>query len=141
MLIKVYEGERIRTIDNHLIGIFEFTGILPEPRGVPQIEVTFDIDVNGNLNVSAVDKATGKSNKITINNKLRLSKEESERKQMTTILSARDKLISQLASSSIGSIILFPVFSKKWINDYQSDNDDTIGALESIKSRVGIKIL
>ncbi|RGB24736.1 hypothetical protein C1646_735002 [Rhizophagus diaphanus] len=50
MLIKVYEGERIRTIDNHLIGIFEFTGILPEPRGVPQIEVTFDIDVNGNLN-------------------------------------------------------------------------------------------
>ncbi|CAB4405229.1 unnamed protein product [Rhizophagus irregularis] len=119
MLIKVYE----------------------EPRGVPQIEVTFDIDVNGNLNVSAVDKATGKSNKITINNKRRLSKEESERKQMTTILSARDKLISQLASSSIGSIILFPVFSKKWINDYQSENDDdTIGALESIK-RVGIKIL
>ncbi|POG70557.1 70 kDa heat shock protein 1 [Rhizophagus irregularis DAOM 181602=DAOM 197198] len=141
MLIKVYEGECIRTIDNHLIGIFEFTGILPEPRGVPQIEVTFDIDVNGNLNVSAVDKATGKSNKITINNKLRLSKEESERKQMTTILSARDKLISQLASSSIGSIILFPVFSKKWINDYQSDNDDTIGALESIKSNNTLEII
>merc|ERR1719318_1404633 len=68
------------TKDNHLLGKFELTGIPPAPRGVPQIEVTFDIDANGILNVSAVDKSTGKENKITItNDKGRLSKEEIER--------------------------------------------------------------
>ena len=56
------------TKDNHLLGKFELTGIPPAPRGVPQIEVTFDIDANGILNVSAVDKSTGKENKITITN-------------------------------------------------------------------------
>ena len=56
------------TKDNNLLGKFELTGIPPAPRGVPQIEVTFDIDANGILNVSAVDKSTGKENKITITN-------------------------------------------------------------------------
>jgi len=80
VLIQVYEGERTRTRDNNLLGKFELTGIPPAPRGVPQIEVTFDIDANGILNVSAVDKTTGRSNKITItNDKGRLSKEEIER--------------------------------------------------------------
>jgi len=80
VLIQVYEGERAMTKDNHLLGKFELTGIPPAPRGVPQIEVTFDIDANGILNVSAVDKSTGKENKITItNDKGRLSKEEIER--------------------------------------------------------------
>jgi heat shock protein 1/8 len=80
VLIQVYEGERARTRDNNLLGKFELTGIPPAPRGVPQIEVTFDIDANGILNVSAVDKTTGRSNKITItNDKGRLSKEEIER--------------------------------------------------------------
>ncbi|KAM9394370.1 heat shock 70 kDa protein 1 [Pholidichthys leucotaenia] len=80
VLIQVYEGERAMTKDNNLLGKFELTGIPPAPRGVPQIEVTFDIDVNGILNVSAVDKSTGKENKITItNDKGRLSKEEIER--------------------------------------------------------------
>ncbi|KAI2666371.1 Heat shock 70 kDa protein [Labeo rohita] len=80
VLIQVYEGERAMTKDNNLLGKFELTGITPAPRGVPQIEVTFDIDVNGILNVSAVDKSTGKENKITItNDKGRLSKEEIER--------------------------------------------------------------
>ncbi|ORY98446.1 hsp71-like protein [Syncephalastrum racemosum] len=80
VLIQVYEGERARTKDNNLLGKFELTGIPPAPRGVPQIEVTFDVDANGILNVSAVDKTTGKSNKITItNDKGRLSKEEIER--------------------------------------------------------------
>jgi len=80
VLIQVYEGERARTKDNNLLGKFELTGIPPAPRGVPQIEVTFDIDANGILNVSAVEKGTGKSNKITItNDKGRLSKEEIER--------------------------------------------------------------
>merc|ERR1719516_395371 len=68
------------TKDNHLLGKFDLTGIPPAPRGVPQIEVTFDIDANGILNVSACDKSTEKQNKITItNDKGRLSKEEIER--------------------------------------------------------------
>lgn len=80
VLIQVFEGERSRTKDNNLLGKFELTGIPPAPRGVPQIEVTFDIDANGILNVSACDKSTGKSSKITItNDKGRLSKEEIER--------------------------------------------------------------
>ena len=80
VLIQVYEGERARTKDNNLLGKFELSGIPPAPRGVPQIEVTFDIDANGILNISASDKTTGKSNRITItNDKGRLSKEEIER--------------------------------------------------------------
>merc|ERR1712106_1119323 len=78
--IQVYEGERAMTKDNHLLGKFDLTGIPPAPRGVPQIEVTFDIDANGILNVSACDKSTGKQNKITItNDQGRLSKDEIER--------------------------------------------------------------
>ncbi|CAF2479241.1 unnamed protein product [Rotaria sp. Silwood2] len=78
--IKVFEGERSMTRDNHLLGNFELSGIPPAPRGVPQIEVTFDIDANGILNVSAVDKSTGRENKITItNDKGRLSKDDIER--------------------------------------------------------------
>merc|ERR1719228_2132450 len=80
VLIQVYEGERAMTKDNNLLGKFELTGLPPAPRGVPQIEVTFDIDANGILNVSAVDKSTGKENKITItSDKGRLSKDEIER--------------------------------------------------------------
>ncbi|KFA61137.1 hypothetical protein S40285_02210 [Stachybotrys chlorohalonatus IBT 40285] len=80
VLIQVYEGERQRTKDNNLLGKFELTGIPPAPRGVPQIEVTFDVDANGIINVSAVEKGTGKSNKIVItNDKGRLSKEDIER--------------------------------------------------------------
>jgi heat shock protein 1/8 len=80
VLIQVYEGERSMTRDNNLLGKFELTGIPPAPRGVPQIEVTFDIDANGILNVSAEDKTTGNKNRITItNDKGRLSKEDIER--------------------------------------------------------------
>ncbi|KAF6779974.1 hypothetical protein AHF37_00586 [Paragonimus kellicotti] len=80
VLIQVYEGERAMTRDNNLLGKFELSGIPPAPRGVPQIEVTFDIDANGILNVSAVDKSTGRQNKITItNDKGRLSKADIER--------------------------------------------------------------
>ena len=68
------------TKDNHILGKFNLDGVPPAPRGVPQIEVTFDIDANGILNVSACDKGTGKQNKITItNDKGRLSKEEIEK--------------------------------------------------------------
>lgn len=80
VLIQVYEGERARTKDNNLLGKFELSGIPPAPRGVPQIEVTFDVDANAILNVSAADKTTGRSEKITItNDKGRLSKEDIER--------------------------------------------------------------
>jgi len=80
VLIQVFEGERAMTKDNNLLGKFELTGIPPAPRGVPQIEVTFDIDANGILNVTAIEKSTGKENKITItNDKGRLSKEDIER--------------------------------------------------------------
>jgi L1 cell adhesion molecule like protein len=77
--IQIFEGERSRTKDNHKLGTFNLTGIPPAPRGVPQIEVTFDLDANGILNVSAEDKKTGNKNKITItNDQGRLSKDEIE---------------------------------------------------------------
>ena len=80
VLIQVFEGERSMTKDNHLLGKFELSGIPPAPRGVPQIEVTFEIDANGILQVSAEDKGTGKAEKITITaEKGRLSAEDIER--------------------------------------------------------------
>ena len=80
VLIQVFEGERTRTRDNNLMGKFELSGIPPAPRGVPQIEVTFDMDANGIMNVSALEKGTGKTNKIVItNDKGRLSKDDIER--------------------------------------------------------------
>lgn len=80
VLIQVFEGERSMTRDNNLLGKFELSGIPPAPRGTPQIEVTFDIDANGILNVTAEDKSTKKRNQITItNDKGRLSKEDIDR--------------------------------------------------------------
>merc|ERR1712213_251957 len=80
VLIQIFEGERSMTKDNNSLGKFELSGIPPAPRGVPQIEVTFDIDANGILNVSATEKSTGKEQKITItNDKGRLSRDEIER--------------------------------------------------------------
>jgi L1 cell adhesion molecule like protein len=80
VLIQVYEGERAMTRDNRHLGKFQLDGIPPMPRGVPQIEVSFDIDANGILNVSASEKSSGKSQKITITNeKGRLSKDDIER--------------------------------------------------------------
>mmetsp|Transcript_11277 Transcript_11277/g.21276 ORF Transcript_11277/g.21276 Transcript_11277/m.21276 type:complete len:655 (+) Transcript_11277:162-2126(+) len=80
VLIQVFEGERSMTRDNNLLGKFNLDGIPPMPRGQPQIDVCFDIDANGILNVSALEKSTGKENKITItNDKGRLSQDEIER--------------------------------------------------------------
>ena len=80
VLIQVFEGERAMTKDNNLLGKFHLDGIPPAPRCVPQIEVTFDIDANGILNVTAAEKATGKSSQITITNeKGRLSQSEIDR--------------------------------------------------------------
>jgi endoplasmic reticulum chaperone BiP len=80
LFLQVFEGERPMTKDNHQLGKFDLTGIPPAPRGVPQIEVTFEIDVNGILHVTAEDKGTGNKNKITItNDHNRLSPEDIER--------------------------------------------------------------
>lgn len=80
VLIQVFEGERAKTVDNHLLGTFELEGIPPARRGVPQIEVSFDVDVNGILSVSAMDKATNNQKSIVItNDKGRLSREEIDR--------------------------------------------------------------
>lgn len=80
MSIQVYEGERAMTKDNHKLGQFDLNGIPPPPRGTPQIEVTFEVDANGILNVAAEDKGTGKKEKITITaEKGRLSQDDIER--------------------------------------------------------------
>jgi heat shock protein 1/8 len=80
VLVQVFEGERAMTKDCNLLGKFQLEGIPPMPRGTPQIEITYDVDANGILNVSACEKSTGKSNKITItNDKGRLSQEEIDR--------------------------------------------------------------
>merc|ERR1712051_346143 len=95
--IQVYEGERSMTKDNHLLGQFELTGIPPAPRGTPQIEVTFEVDANGILQVSAEDKGTGKKEQITITaEKGRLSEEEIERMVKEAELYAEeDKLVKE----------------------------------------------
>jgi molecular chaperone DnaK len=77
--IKVYQGERAMAADNRLLGVFQLVGIPPAPRGIPQIEVTFDIDANGILNVTAKDRATGNEQKITITSSSGLTKEEVEK--------------------------------------------------------------
>ena len=77
--IKVYQGERAMAADNKLLGVFQLVGIPPAPRGIPQVEVTFDIDANGIINVSARDKATNNEQKITITSSSGLSKEEVEK--------------------------------------------------------------
>jgi molecular chaperone DnaK len=77
--IKVYQGERGMAGDNRLLGVFQLVGIPPAPRGIPQVEVTFDIDANGILNVSAKDRATSNEQKITISSSSGLSKEEVEK--------------------------------------------------------------
>jgi molecular chaperone DnaK len=77
--IKVFQGERAMAKDNRLLGVFQLVGIPPAPRGVPQVEVTFDIDANGILNVTAKDRATNNEQKITITSSSGLSKDEVEK--------------------------------------------------------------
>jgi molecular chaperone DnaK len=77
--IKTYQGERAMARDNRLLGVFQLVGIPPAPRGIPQVEVTFDIDANGILNVTAKDRATNNEQKITITSSSGLSKDEVEK--------------------------------------------------------------
>ncbi|GCB86079.1 hypothetical protein scyTo_0026729, partial [Scyliorhinus torazame] len=123
VLIQVYEGERAMTKDNNLLGKFELSGIAPAPRGVPQIEVTFDIDANGILNVSAVDKSTGKTNKITISNdKGRLSKEEIERMvQEAERYKSQDEVQRQRIAAK-NSLESYAFNVKSWVEDVSVKN-------------------
>eukprot|EP00612_Vaucheria_litorea_P008766 CAMPEP_0171478330 /NCGR_PEP_ID=MMETSP0946-20130122/4716_1 /TAXON_ID=109269 /ORGANISM="Vaucheria litorea, Strain CCMP2940" /LENGTH=636 /DNA_ID=CAMNT_0012008951 /DNA_START=77 /DNA_END=1987 /DNA_ORIENTATION=+ len=104
VLIQVFEGERSMTKDNNLLGKFHLDGIPPMPRGVPQIEVTYDLDANGILNVSAVEKSTGKENKITItNDKGRLSQEDIERMvQEAEEYAEEDRLVKEKIEAKNG---------------------------------------
>ena len=88
--IKVFQGERSMANDNRLLGVFQLVGIPPAPRGIPQVEVTFDIDANGILNVSAKDKATSKEQKITITSSSGLSAEEIEKMAKAAEMNAAD---------------------------------------------------
>merc|ERR1711992_158789 len=101
------------TRDNHMLDKFDLTGIPPAPRGVPQIEVTFDVDANGILNVSAADKSSGKSQKITItNDKGRLSKEEI------------DKMKGKISESDLKTISDKCEETIKWLDQNQSAEVD-----------------
>ena len=132
--IQVYEGERAMTKDNNLLGRFELNGIPLAPRGVPQIEVFFDIDANGILNVSAVDKSTGKSNKITItNDKGRLSKEDIDRmvNDAEKYKEEDDKQKEKIAARNKLESYVFSV--KQALNDASdklSDNDKELANKE-----------
>jgi len=104
VLIQVYEGERAMSKDNNLLGNFELSGIPPMPRGVPKVEVTFEVDANGIMNVTAKDETTGKSNKITIKNeKGRLSEQE-----IQTMLKKAEEMKKQ-DEEQVGK-----VSAKKW---------------------------
>merc|ERR1712023_608203 len=95
--IQVYEGERKMTKDNNKLGEFHLDGIPPAPRGVPRIEVTFDVDANGILNVGAKDKTTGKENQITITNeKGRLSKDDIDRMVQEAEQSANEDKVKEI---------------------------------------------
>jgi heat shock protein 1/8 len=102
--IRVFQGERQFVRDNTLLGQFRLEGIPPMPRGVPQLEITYDIDANGILNVSAMEKSSGKSNKITITNENnRLSKDDIERMvQDAEKFAAEDKLKAERVEAKNG---------------------------------------
>ncbi|KAF5352939.1 hypothetical protein D9758_007870 [Tetrapyrgos nigripes] len=118
VLIQVYEGERTLTKDNNLLGKFELSGIPPAPRGVPQIEVTFEIDANGIMKVAAADKGTGKSESITITNeKGRLSQEEIDRMVAEAEQFAAEDEVQRKRIEALNSISSFVFGLRTQIND------------------------
>jgi len=128
VMIQVFEGERTMTKDCHLLGKFELGGIPPAPRGVPQIEVSFEIDANGILNVGAEDKGTGKNEKITItNDKGRLSQEEIERMvQEAEEFSEEDKKVREKIEARNG-LENYVYSMKNTLNDSEKGVADKIG--------------
>ena len=132
--IKIYEGERGFTKDNNLLGSFHLDGIPPAPRGVPQIEVSFDIDANGIMNISAADKSTGKSNKITItNDKGRLSKEDiDEMIKKAEQFKAEDDAIKEKIEKKNG----LENFLYNLKNNVTSNNSENTEEIEEIKKEL-----
>ena len=132
--IKIYEGERGLTKDNNMLGNFHLDGIPPAPRGVPQIEVSFDIDANGIMNISAADKSTGKSNKITItNDKGRLSKEDiDEMIKKAEQFKAEDDAIKEKIEKKNG----LENFLYNLKNNVTSNNSENTEEIEEIKKEL-----
>jgi len=124
--IQVFEGERAMTKDNHLLGKFDLNGIPPAPRGVPQLEVTFELDANGILQVSAEDKGTGSVESITItNDKGRLSQEEIERMvQEAEEYAEEDRLVKE------------KIEAKNALENYIYSMKNTIGDEEKIGDKI-----
>ena len=139
VLIQVFEGERSMTKDNNLLGKFELTGIPPAPRGVPQIEVSFELDANGILKVSAGDKGTGKSESITItNDKGRLSQEEIERMVAEAEEFAEEDKATRARIEARNGLENYAFNLKNQVNDEEGlggkiDEDDKETILEAVK--------
>ncbi|OQN98373.1 78 kDa glucose-regulated protein [Cryoendolithus antarcticus] len=139
VLIQVFEGERTMTKDNNNLGKFELTGIPPAPRGQPQIEVTFELDANGILRVSANDKATGKAESITItNDKGRLSAEEIERMVADAEKYADEDKATRERIESRNGLENYAFSLKNQVNDDEGlggkiDEDDKEALLEAVK--------
>ncbi|CAF2091200.1 unnamed protein product [Rotaria magnacalcarata] len=132
--IAVYEGERSMTRDNHLLGKFEISNIPPATRGVPKIELTFDIDANSILNVSAMDKSSGKENKITItNDKERLSKDEIERMFSDAEKYKKDNEIRRERITAKNSLESYCFDMKTNIMDYKIGDYNKKKILDAIK--------
>jgi len=139
VLIQVYEGERSLTKDNNLLGKFELSSIPPAPRGVPQIEVTFEIDANGIMKVAAADKGTGKSESITITNeKGRLSKDDIERMVREAEEFASEDEANRKRIESLNALSSFVYGLKSQLADQSGlggklDDDDKKTILAAIK--------
>merc|ERR1711871_1847637 len=137
VLIRVFEGERAMTKDNNTLGKFQLEGIPPMPRGVPQIDVTFDIDANGILNVSAAEKSTGKEQKITItNDKGRMSADEIERLvQEAERYKAEDEAVKERLEAKNG-LESFAYNLKQTIEDEKMKDKIDAGDKESLLAKV-----
>ncbi|MCJ1282441.1 ATPase with role in protein import into the ER [Xylographa opegraphella] len=139
VLIQVFEGERSMTKDNNLLGKFELTGIPPAPRGVPQIEVSFELDANGILKVTAGDKGTGKAESITItNDKGRLSQEEIDRMVADAEKFAEEDKATAERITARNGLENYAFNLKNQVNDEEGlggkvDSDDKESLLEAIK--------
>lgn len=134
--IQVYEGERAMTKDNNLLGRFELTGIPPAPRGVPKIEVSFDIDANGILNVSAKDQSTGKTNAITITNDTgRLSKAEIDRMVSEAERYKKDDEMQREKIAARNSLESYVYNVKQTAEDPNVENKLNVADLETVKSK------
>ncbi|KAF9784635.1 heat shock protein 70 family [Thelephora terrestris] len=139
VLIQVFEGERSLTKDNNLLGKFELNGIPPAPRGVPQIEVTFEIDANGIMKVSAADKGTGKSESVTITNeKGRLTQEEIDRMVAEAEEFAAEDEAQKKRIEALNSLSSYVYSLKSQLADSDGlggklDSDDKTTLLDAIK--------